>query len=66
MLAHGAEIEKAGTVLHLAHPTSCTEGVKPHHGEYASLEGVPYRNEDSWGLNDCRETQIGERTWILE
>jgi hypothetical protein len=66
MLAHGAEIEKAGTVLHLAHPTSCTEGLKPHHGEYASLEGVPYRNEDSWGLNDCRETQIGERTWILE
>jgi len=66
MLAHGAEIRKIGNILHLAHPTSCTEGVRPHHGEYAPLDNLPYQNSDDWGLGNCREVQISERVWRLE
>lgn len=66
MLAHGATVKKAGTVLHLAHPTSCTENIQPHHGEMASVEGVPYHNGDEWGLGNCREVQLAERIWRLE
>jgi hypothetical protein len=53
-------------VLHLRHPTSCVEGVRPHHGEMATVEGVPYRNEDDWGLGNAREVQLAERVWRLE
>jgi hypothetical protein len=66
MLSHGATIRKTGTVLHLTHPTSCTENVQPHHGEMATVEGVPYRNSDDWGLGNCREVQLAERVWRLE
>ena len=66
MLAHGAEIRKAGLVLHLAHPTSCSEGMQPHHGEAATIEGVPYHNPDDWGLGNRREVQLEERVWRLE
>lgn len=66
MLAHGAKIKRVGTVLHLAHPTSCTENVQPHHGEWATIEGVPYHNGEDWGLGSCREIQLAERVWRLE
>lgn len=66
MLAHGAQIRKIGDILHLAHPTSCSEQVQPHHGEYASLDNLPYQNSDDWGLGNCRETQVAERIWQLE
>jgi len=66
MLAHGATIKKTGTVLHLAHPTSCTENIQPHHGEMATVEGVPYHNGEEWGLGNCREVQLAERVWRLE
>jgi hypothetical protein len=66
LLAHGATIRRVGSVLHLAHPTSCSEGVKPHHGEHASLEGVPYQNGSAWGLGGFKEIPIGERIWQLE
>lgn len=66
MIAHGAGINKIGDILHLAHPTSCTEGVKPHHGEYAPLDNLPYQNTADWGLGNCREIQISERVWQLE
>jgi hypothetical protein len=66
LVAHGAQINKAGTVLHLQHPTSCVEGVRPFHGEMATVEGVPYRNDDNWGLGQYRETSLGERIWRLE
>jgi len=66
MLAHGATIRKSGTVLHLAHPTSCTENIQPHHGEMATVEGVPYHNGGEWGLGNCREVQLAERVWRLE
>jgi hypothetical protein len=66
MLQHGATIRKAGTVLHLTHPTSCTEGVQPHHGEAANIEGLPYYNPDDWGLGNCREVELAERVWRLE
>lgn len=66
MLAHGATIKKVGTVLHLAHPTSCTEGLQPHHGECATSEGVPYHNDDNWGLGDRVEVELAERVWRLE
>ena len=66
MLAHGARLRRAGTVLHLQHPTSCTEGIRPHHGELATAEGVPYQNPDSWGLGDRREVPLAERVWQLE
>lgn len=66
MLAHGATIRRAGTVLHLQHPTSCTEGVRPHHGEAAHLEDIPYRNGDDWGLGNAREIELAERVWRLE
>jgi hypothetical protein len=65
MLAHGAQISKAGTVLHLKHPTSCVEGVRPFHGETATLEGVPYQNGDDWGLGTAREEQLADRVWRL-
>lgn len=66
MLAHGATIRKTGMVLHLTHPTSCTENIQPHHGELATVEGVPYHNPDDWGLGNWREAQLAERVWRLE
>lgn len=66
MKAHGAEIRKIGKILHLTHPTSCTEGVQPHHGEYAPMDDLPYTNSPDWGLGNCREIQIAERVWQLE
>jgi hypothetical protein len=66
MLAHGAEIRRIGDILHLAHPTSCTEGVQAHHGEYAPMDNLPYENDPGWGLGDSREVQIAERVWRLE
>jgi len=66
MLAHGAKIRRAGTVLHLVHPTSCTEGIQPHHGEAAQMEGIPYVNSDAWGLASQREVPLAERVWRLE
>jgi len=66
MLAHGASIRRAGYVLHLQHPTSCTEGVRPHHGEAADLADIPYHNGEDWGLGGAREVEIGERVWRLE
>lgn len=66
MLAHGARIKKAGTVLHIQHPTSCVEGVRPFHGEFATIEGVPYQNNADWGLANRTERQLAERVWQLE
>jgi hypothetical protein len=66
MMAHGAQVRKAGLVLHLAHPTSCSEGVQPHHGEHAPLDNLPYRNKDDWGLGNLKEVEIAERVWQLE
>jgi hypothetical protein len=66
MVALGARINKAGTVLHLQHPTSCVEGVRPFHGEAATIEGVPYQNGDDWGLGGAREVPLAERVWRLE
>lgn len=66
MVAHLASMESIGQVLHFAHPTSCTEaGIQPHHGENASLDGIPYINSENWGLTDYTENQIGERVWLL-
>jgi hypothetical protein len=66
MIAHGAETRRAGIVLHLAHPTSCTEGgVRAHHGEHAYFDNVPYQNGENWGLGDYRETEIADRVWVL-
>jgi hypothetical protein len=66
MVAQGATIARAGTVLHLTHPTSCTERIMPHHGEYATKEGLPYRNPDDWGLGDATEVPLGPRVWRIE
>jgi hypothetical protein len=67
LIAHGARSERAGTVFHLAHPTSCTEGVQEHHGELATWDDdLPYENGKNWGLVDRQETEIGERVWILK
>jgi hypothetical protein len=66
MLAHGAEINRAGVVLHYAHPTSSSTGPLPHHGDAATLDGLPYLNADNWGMSDCRESEIAERVWRLE
>jgi hypothetical protein len=65
MMAHGASVRRVGTVLHLTHPTSCTEGLRPHHGEEATPDGVPYTNPDDWGLGNCREVELTERVWEL-
>jgi len=65
LIAHGARTENAGTVFHLAHPTSCTEGVQDHHGDWASWADVPYENDQNWGLADRQETKIAERVWLL-
>lgn len=62
----GARIRRAGTVLHLQHPTSCVEGVRPFHGELATIEDVPYTNPEDWGLGAAREVQLAERVWRLE
>ena len=66
MMAHGAEVRKAGVVLHLSHPSSCSEGVQPHHGEFAPLDNLPYQNDANWGLGDRREVEIAERVWRIE
>jgi len=66
MVAHGGSIRRVGTVMHLTHPTSCTEGIQPHHGEMAKPEGVPYYNPDDWGLGNLNEVKIAERVWRLE
>ena len=65
MLAHGGRIKRAGTVLHLMHPTSCTESRQPHHGEQATPEGVPYHNSENWGLGNLKEIKLAERVWQL-
>ena len=66
MLSCGATIDFAGSVLHLAHPTSCTENVTLHQGEMATIEGVPYQNPETWGMSDFREVQLADRVWRLE
>ena len=66
IMAHGGKLRHVGTVLHLTHPTSCTENVQPHHGEWATPEGVPYYNPDDWGLGALSEVEIAERVWRLE
>ena len=66
MMAHGGTLQRLGTVLHLTHPTSCTEKIQPHHGDKATIEGVPYHNPDNWGLGDRREVEVAERVWRLE
>jgi len=66
MIAHGANTQILGQVLHLAHPTSCTEdGVQPHHGELATVHGVPYENGYDWGLANYCDKMIGERVWLI-
>ena len=65
MVAHGARIRRAGSVLHMQHDTSCTVDAGPHQGEAASIEGVPYSNLEGWGLRDARESPIAERVWEL-
>ena len=65
MVALGGSIRRVGTVLHLTHPTSCTEGIQPHHGETATPDGVPYHNPDDWGLGNASEVKIAERVWQL-
>jgi hypothetical protein len=52
-------------VFHLAHPTSRTEAVQDHHGEWDAHEDVPYRNDVNGGLADRKETQVSERVWML-
>lgn len=66
MIAHGARSERAGVVFHLAHPSSCTERVQEHHGEWATLEGVPYENDSNWGLANREEIELSERVWLLK
>jgi hypothetical protein len=66
MVAHGAQIAFSGSVLHLTHPSSCTESVLPHHGEAATIEGIPYHNPSTRGLGDSREIQLADRVWRLE
>lgn len=65
MLEHGAEARRAGSVLHLEHPTSCTEGVRPHHGEHAGLDGLPYRNTAEWGLGGYEDVPVTDRVWSI-
>ena len=62
----GGTLRRAGTVFHMAHPTSCTEGIRGHHGEMASLENLPYANSGDWGLASAREIELAERVWRLE
>ena len=66
MEVHGQRLERLGMILHMAHPTSCTEEVRPHHGEMATTEELPYQNGENWGLADCREVAVAERVWQLE
>jgi len=66
MRSFGATIRRAGIMLHLAHPTSCTEKLQPHHGEMATLEGIPYQNDEDWGLGQYREVELAERVWELK
>jgi len=65
MVAHNARLRKIGRILHLAHPTSCTEGVQPHHGEAAPMNDLPYVNGPDWGQGNRKQIQIGERIWQL-
>jgi hypothetical protein len=67
LIAHGARSERAGIVFHLAHPSSCTEGLQEHHGEMANWDNdIPYENDQNWGLADHQETEIAERVWLLK
>lgn len=66
LLAHGGHSERAGIVFHLAHPSSCTESVQEHHGEWATLAGVPYENDPNWGLADREQIELAERVWLLK
>lgn len=65
LLHYGSTVEKAGGILHMAHPTSCTEVFGPHQGVWADLDNVPYHNPDDWGLSGCREIELAERVWQL-
>jgi hypothetical protein len=65
LIARGGQADRAGLVFHLVHPTSCTEGIQEHHGEWAGLEGVPYASPPSWGLEGRTETPLAERVWLV-
>ena len=67
MIAHGARTERAGIVLHLAHPTSNTEGVGDQHGRLADWEtDLPYQNDPGWGLANHEEEEIADRVWLIK
>lgn len=67
MIAHGAHTERAGIVLHLAHPTSNTEGVGDQHGQLADWEtDLPYQNDPNWGLANHEEEEIADRVWLIK
>ncbi|MGE3949415.1 MAG: hypothetical protein AB7H86_22305 [Blastocatellales bacterium] len=66
LIKHGAYINRIGRILHLAHPTSCTEKIQDHHGEYAHLDDLPYQNGPGWGFGDHDEIKIAERVWRIQ
>lgn len=67
MLAHGAQLRKAGYIFHLDHPNTYREVRQPHHGEVADVRSdLPYVNGDDWGLGNLREVPLAERVWRLE
>lgn len=66
LVHHGSRVEKVGRILHLAHPTSCSESIRLHHGEWADLDGLPYSNPHDWGLASLRQVEVGERVWRIE
>lgn len=61
----GVKLQRIGRVLHMAHPTSCTEASGPHQGQYAGTSSGPYHNSEDWGLAEHREVELGERVWLL-
>ena len=65
-LAHyGGELKWVGTHFHFDHPGSSSYGHDPaNHGEAFDYEaGIPYKNNDNWGLAGVNEKEIGERIW---
>jgi hypothetical protein len=67
LIAHGAELVRIGTVFHMDHGNSSANGWRPTNGQrFDYRAGLPYKNNDDWGLAAAREVEIGDRIWRLE
>jgi hypothetical protein len=60
---HGGELAWVGTHFHFDHPDSSSYGINEgnHGAKFNYEDGIPYKNNDTWGLKGINEKEIGDR-----